>query len=100
MVTSERAGDAVARRQGAWRGPNREDSETDEGLLMKPAEAARALRISRSKLYALIDDGAIPVVRLGPRCTRIPRAALRDLTATATVTSVVSERTHEQTRNR
>lgn len=47
-------------------------------LAYSPAEAARALGISRARLYQLIDDGTIPSIKLGRR--RLIRAeALRDL---------------------
>jgi len=44
-------------------------------LLLRAEEAARALGIGRSKLYALLAAGELPVVRIG-RATRIPAAAL------------------------
>lgn len=76
MVGSEGLGDPALNNE-AQRGASGQAPAADSSrLLMKPAEAARTLRISRSKLYALIDAGEIPVIRLGPRCTRIPRAAL------------------------
>jgi excisionase family DNA binding protein len=44
--------------------------------LLRPAEVARVLSISRPEVYKLIAAGVIPAVRLGPRCLRIPRRAL------------------------
>ena len=44
-------------------------------MLLRAEEAARALGIGRSKLYALLAAGQLPVVRIG-RSTRIPAAAL------------------------
>jgi len=44
-------------------------------MLLRAEEAARALGIGRSKLYALLAAGELPVVRIG-RSTRIPAAAL------------------------
>ena len=44
-------------------------------MLLRAEEAARALGIGRSKLYALVAAGEIPVIRIG-RATRIPAAAL------------------------
>jgi len=45
-------------------------------MLLRAEEAARALGIGRSKLYALLAAGELPVVRIG-RSTRIPAAALQ-----------------------
>lgn len=42
--------------------------------LLTVTEAYSFLRISRSKLYQLIGDGAIRVVRFGKRSTRVPRS--------------------------
>lgn len=52
-----------------------------EPLLLRPSEAALALGIGRSKLYALLASGELPVVRIG-RCVRIPRDALERWIAT------------------
>ena len=48
-----------------------------ERLLLTPLEAARALGISRSKLYELLAAGVIPSVLIGS-CRRIPLQDLRD----------------------
>jgi excisionase family DNA binding protein len=45
-------------------------------LLLRVAEAAELLGISRAKGYELAASGEIPVVRIG-RATRIPLDALR-----------------------
>ncbi len=45
-----------------------------EGLLTV-REAGEFLRLSRSKVYELMDAGALAFVRLG-RCRRIPRLAV------------------------
>ena len=45
-------------------------------FLLRPEEAADALGISRSRLYAMIAKGTIPSVKLG-KSRRIPTAALR-----------------------
>jgi excisionase family DNA binding protein len=50
-------------------------------LLLRPAEAARRLGISRTKVYDLMKAGRLRKVDLGPRCTRIPASALDDLVA-------------------
>lgn len=51
-----------------------------ERLLLTPLEAARALGISRSKLYELLAAGVIPSVLIGS-CRRIPLEDLRDAVA-------------------
>jgi excisionase family DNA binding protein len=44
-------------------------------LLLTPEEAAATLRLSRTKIYALIKDGRLPSIKIdGSR--RIPAAAL------------------------
>lgn len=51
-----------------------------ERLLLRPAEAAEILGVSRSKLYELIAQGKIPSVRLDEgRLIRVPLAALKIL---------------------
>jgi excisionase family DNA binding protein len=45
-----------------------------EGLV-PVSEAAEFLGVSRSLLYALMDRGELPFVKIG-RCRRIPRRAL------------------------
>jgi excisionase family DNA binding protein len=45
-------------------------------ILLRPAEAAEAVGIGRSKLYQLIAAGEIPIARIGG-CVRIPADALR-----------------------
>lgn len=51
-----------------------------EKILLRPAEAAEALGISRSKAYELIATGAIPSVRIG-NSARVPVKALHELAA-------------------
>jgi excisionase family DNA binding protein len=46
-------------------------------LLLRPAEAADAIGVSRSKAYELIASGAIPSIRLGGS-VRVPLDALRE----------------------
>lgn len=48
--------------------------------LVSVREAARFLDISKSKLYALMESGALRYVKFG-KCRRIPRAALLNLAA-------------------
>lgn len=55
-----------------------------EQVLVRPAAAAKALAVSRSKIYELINSGALPAVRLaGGRLLRVPRAAIERLVAEA-----------------
>ena len=49
-----------------------------ERMLLRPTEAADILGIGRSKLYELLQDGALDSVRIGA-CRRIPLEALSDL---------------------
>jgi excisionase family DNA binding protein len=46
-------------------------------LLLRPAEAAEELGVSRSKLYELMRSGQLISVRIG-RLRRIPVAALQE----------------------
>lgn len=62
---------------------------TDSRLMWRPAEAADAIGVSRSKCYELISSGAIPSVRVG-NCVRVPVQALRDWIA-----SQLAERSSE-----
>jgi excisionase family DNA binding protein len=58
-------------------------------MLLRAEEAARALGIGRSKLYALVAAGEIPVIRIG-RSTRIPAAALERWVEERTVPGAAS----------
>lgn len=49
-------------------------------LLLTIPEAAAQLGLGRSKIYQLLGEGILPVVRIG-RAVRIPRQALEDLVA-------------------
>ena len=49
---------------------------TDEQLLLTAEEAARALNIGRTTLYALIKDGQLHSVHIGRSC-RLTRAELQ-----------------------
>jgi excisionase family DNA binding protein len=51
-----------------------------EQLLLRPEEAARALGISRTKLFELIASGEIESIRIG-RARRIPADVLEDWVA-------------------
>ena len=48
--------------------------------LMRVAEAAEFLRVSRSSVYQLMEGGELPWVNLG-RARRVPRRAVVDLAA-------------------
>jgi excisionase family DNA binding protein len=44
-------------------------------LLLRPAEAAEAIGVSRSRVYELLASGELPSIRVG-RTVRVPVAAL------------------------
>ena len=46
-----------------------------EPLLLKATEAAKLLGLGRSKVFAMVAAGELPVIRIG-RSVRIPRQAL------------------------
>lgn len=48
-----------------------------EKLLLKPAEVAELIGVSRSRAYELIGAGVLPVVKLGAS-VRVPTTALRE----------------------
>lgn len=52
----------------------------DELQLLRIEEACRRLSLGRSKVYELIHDGRLPVVRVG-RAIRIPVTALNRFVA-------------------
>jgi excisionase family DNA binding protein len=52
-------------------------------LLLTPEEAARQLSIGRTKVFALMESGAIRSVKIG-RSRRIPADALTDYVASLT----------------
>ncbi len=58
---------------------DRREALVGDGLLKIP-EAVDFLRVGRSKLYELMDEGQLPYVRIG-RCRLIPRRALVALAA-------------------
>jgi excisionase family DNA binding protein len=50
---------------------------TEQAILLRPAEAARLIGVSRAKVYDMIARQVLPAVRLdGGRLIRVPRAAL------------------------
>ena len=46
-----------------------------EPMLLRAAEVAKLLGLGRSKVFAMLAAGELPVVRIG-RSVRVPRAAL------------------------
>jgi excisionase family DNA binding protein len=58
-------------------------AEIERPSLLRPDEAAAELRISRSKVYRLINEGRLPAVRITGN-VRIPRVALEQYIAAAT----------------
>lgn len=46
-----------------------------EGELLRPEQVGQILGVGRTKLYSMVRQGELPVVRIG-RLVRIPRAAL------------------------
>ena len=47
-------------------------TDRPEPIMLRPAEVAALLSLSRSEVYRLIDRGEIPSVRIG-RSRRVPR---------------------------
>ncbi len=48
-----------------------------EPLLLKAGDVAKLLGLGRSKVFAMLAAGELPVIRIG-RSVRVPRAALED----------------------
>ena len=63
--------------------PIKGKSSADEGgpavepLLLKAGDVAKLLGLGRSKVFAMLAVGELPVIRIG-RSVRVPRAALED----------------------
>ena len=64
-------------------------SVTDR-LMLRPAEAAEAIGVSRAKGYELIARGEIPSVKVGG-CVRVPVAALQSWIAQQLAAKAASE---------
>jgi len=71
-------------------GPSVDDSAAHPLLTVE--EAARLMRVGRSKIYALAHDylnsggtSGLPVIVFGPGCFRVPRWALLELITTGRV---------------
>jgi excisionase family DNA binding protein len=47
----------------------------DDLVLLRGVEVARVLGVSRSKVYQMMSDGTLPVLRIG-RAVRVPKRAL------------------------
>lgn len=56
----------------------------EERLLLRVEEAARLMCLSRSKVFVMMAEGVLPVIRFGP-AVRIPRRQLEDWIAARTV---------------
>ena len=56
-----------------------------EVLAVRPSEAWRMLGIAPSTGWKWVKDGRLSVVRVGPNCTMVPVAELRDFIARHTV---------------
>jgi len=54
-----------------------------EPLLLKAGDVAKLLGMGRSKVFAMLAVGELPVIRIG-RSVRVPRAALEDWIAERT----------------
>jgi excisionase family DNA binding protein len=48
----------------------------DPPMLLTPEEAARELRVSRSRMFEMIGAGAVDSILIGPRQRRVIRASL------------------------
>jgi excisionase family DNA binding protein len=73
MQTSDRASSVLRESEAA---PAGEASPTDDDLvLLRGAEVARVLSVSRSRAYQMMSDGTLPVLRMG-RAVRVPKRAL------------------------
>jgi excisionase family DNA binding protein len=49
----------------------------DDNVLLRPTEVARMLGLGRSKVYELIGQRKLPVIRIGT-AVRVPKHALLD----------------------
>lgn len=86
-----------------------DDSSTDVVAgcpLLTVEEAARPMRIGRSKAYALareyLDSGGtsgLPVIVFGPGCFRVPRWALMELMTTGRVVRLCDAPTPHEDRS-
>ncbi|MBN9619554.1 MAG: helix-turn-helix domain-containing protein [Actinobacteria bacterium] len=72
---------------------------TDEQLLLTAEEAARALNIGRTTLYALLKDGQLHSVHIGRSC-RLTRAELQRYVSRLDASAVASKRAIQRPRRR
>jgi excisionase family DNA binding protein len=56
-------------------------AHSEPPLLLTVEQTAALLQIGRSHAWRMVNSGAIPSVRLSPRCVRVPRQALEALIA-------------------
>lgn len=66
------------RAEGAKSGEGRRPASSDPRYLLTVEEAAKRLSLKRAHMYALVARKVIPSVKLGPKSTRIPVAALEE----------------------
>jgi excisionase family DNA binding protein len=52
-------------------------------IFVRPIEAARMLSVSRSRIYQMLNTGALPAIRLEGRTWRVVRAAIEKMAADA-----------------
>jgi len=55
---------------------NNDDNNRTEKLLLRPAEAAEQLGVSRTRCYQLLKSGTIPSVKIGSS-VRVPTGQLK-----------------------
>src|SRR5205807_5375414 len=58
-------------------GPTQGGRHAMEPMLLKAGDVAKLLGLGRSKVFAMLAVGELPVIRIG-RSVRVPRAALED----------------------
>ena len=46
--------------------------------LLHIRRVAKILDVSRKRVYAMIQEGKLEAIKLGPRLTRVPRSSLED----------------------
>jgi excisionase family DNA binding protein len=61
--------------------------QTIESLLLRADEVAKLISLGRTKVYEMMAEGELPVVRIGT-AVRVPRQALLDWIEQRTVKSV------------
>lgn len=52
-----------------------------KGSFLRVGDVAEALGVSKARVYTLLRRGELPVVRWGPRGTRVPLSALLEWAA-------------------